>query len=59
MNMTIKYSDFPKEELMDGEVTTTTVAHTIENATLEQLTSLYEKFRTNDDNEVIVSIKRK
>lgn len=57
-DITFKYSDFP-EIKEDGNTTTVVSAsHTIEQATVEQITKLLKSFDENDD-EIVITVKRK
>ena len=56
-DITFKYSDFP--EIEDGNTTTViSASHTIEQATVEQITKLLKSFDENDD-EIVITVKRK
>lgn len=57
-DITFKYSDFP--EIEEGGNTTTVIStsHTIEQATVEQITKLLKSFDENDD-EIVITVKRK
>lgn len=57
-DITFKYSDFPEIE-EDGNTTTViSASHTIEQATVEQITKLIKSFDENDD-EIVITVKRK
>lgn len=57
-DITFKYSDFQEIE-KDGNTTTViSASHTIEQATVEQITKLLKSFDENDD-EVVITVKRK
>lgn len=57
-DITFKYSDFPEIE-KDGNTTTViSASHTIEQATVEQITKLLKSFDENDD-EIVITVKRK
>lgn len=57
-NIIFKYSDFPEIE-EDGNITTViNTSHTIEQATVEQITKLLKSFDENDD-EITITVKRK
>lgn len=57
-DITFKYSDFPEIE-EDGNTTTVINAnHTVEQATIEQITKLLKSFDENDD-EITITVKRK
>lgn len=57
-DITLKYSDFPEIE-EDGNTTTViSTSHTIEQATVEQITKLLKSFDENDD-EIVITVKRK
>lgn len=57
-DITFKYSDFPEIEEYGNTTTVISASHTIEQATVEQITKLLKSFDENDD-EIVITVKRK
>lgn len=57
-DITFKYSDFPEIEEDENITTVINANHTIEQATIEQITKLLKSF-DEDSDEVTITVKRK
>lgn len=57
-DITFKYSDFPEIEEDENVTTVINANHTIEQATIEQITKLLKSF-DDDSDEVTITVKRK
>lgn len=57
-DITFKYSDFPEIKEDGNTMTVISASHTIEQATVEQITKLLKSFDENDD-EIVITVKRK